>query len=434
MNSNVEACNSQGRRSGVGKILGNSHVRIKSRPVLGTISQNTIFPLRLIDNKAQVKPTIEIFHDEQARDSPKKMTIKNKGKPMDDKENQTRQSQKMTNTEKSKPIDDKENIRVQLSSIHIDTNDIPSCITEAPLACFQVQDEDMNQSFVSSSDSLENVMEIETQSRVPPIEHNHTVDISTTPEYSQDIYQYLKMKETEDMPKPLYMRKQPHITFNMRTILVDWLVEVAGEYNLCAETLHLTFSYIDRFLSYMSVERSKLQLVGIACMFVASKFEEIFPPHVDEFVYITDDTYTKAQILRMEHLILRVLGFDLSVPTSHQFANHLCQIFQMEEQELHLAMYLLELSFLDGSTFLKFSPSLMAASSVALARHTMGEEAWSEEMADMAGYSIYHLNECVVALQEAFVNADSRTQQATRNKFKSSRYHSVSEISPRNIL
>lgn len=40
---------------------------------------------------------------------------------------------------------------------------------------------------------------------------------------------------------------------------------------------------------------------------------------MEEFVYITDDTYTKRQLLRMEHLFLKVLAFDLAVPTTNQF-------------------------------------------------------------------------------------------------------------------
>lgn len=66
------------------------------------------------------------------------------------------------------------------------------------------------------------------------------------------------------------MRKQPDITYNMRTILVDWLVEVAQEYKLQTETLYLGINYIDRFLSYMSVVRGKLQLVGTAAMYIAA--------------------------------------------------------------------------------------------------------------------------------------------------------------------
>ena len=71
-------------------------------------------------------------------------------------------------------------------------------------------------------------------------------------------------------PKPGYMRKQPDITPGMRSILIDWLIEVGEEYRLHNETLYLAVSYIDRFLSQMSVLRSKLQLVGAASMFLAA--------------------------------------------------------------------------------------------------------------------------------------------------------------------
>jgi cyclin A len=74
----------------------------------------------------------------------------------------------------------------------------------------------------------------------------------------------------KNRPKPTYMKKQSDITNSMRSILVDWLVEVSEEYKLHRETLFLAVNYIDRFLSQMSVQRSKLQLVGAASMFLAS--------------------------------------------------------------------------------------------------------------------------------------------------------------------
>lgn len=89
-------------------------------------------------------------------------------------------------------------------------------------------------------------------------------------------------------PKADYMKKQPDINDSMRTILVDWLVEVTEEYRLNGETLYLAVNYIDRFLSFMSVVRAKLQLVGATAILLAAKFEEIYPPEITEFVYICD--------------------------------------------------------------------------------------------------------------------------------------------------
>jgi len=166
---------------------------------------------------------------------------------------------------------------------------------------------------------------------------------------------------------------------------------VAEEYKLQTETLYLAVAYIDRFLSYMSVQRSKLQLVGTACMFIAAKYEEIYPPDVGEFVYITDDTYNKRQVLRMEHLVLKVLGFDLSGPSANVFLSQMSELSKTDEKTKHLAMFLCELSLLHGDTFLKFSPSLMAASSLALARHSLGssgDEVWTKDLASFTGYQV----------------------------------------------
>lgn len=67
-----------------------------------------------------------------------------------------------------------------------------------------------------------------------------------------------------------YMRKQSFLAHSMRSVLVDWLIEVAIEYKLERETLCLAIGYVDRFLMKMSVARDKLQLLGAAAMFVAT--------------------------------------------------------------------------------------------------------------------------------------------------------------------
>ena len=66
------------------------------------------------------------------------------------------------------------------------------------------------------------------------------------------------------------MSQQTEITDKMRRILVDWLVDVAVDYQLCRETLFLCVNYIDRFLSVVSIRKVHLQLAGAAALFVAS--------------------------------------------------------------------------------------------------------------------------------------------------------------------
>jgi cyclin A len=72
-------------------------------------------------------------------------------------------------------------------------------------------------------------------------------------------------------PLPDYIEKvQKDVSPNMRGILVDWLVEVAEEYKIVSDTLYLTVSYIDRFLSFNVLNRQRLQLLGVSAMLIAS--------------------------------------------------------------------------------------------------------------------------------------------------------------------
>ncbi|PKI45906.1 hypothetical protein CRG98_033705 [Punica granatum] len=105
----------------------------------------------------------------------------------------------------------------------------------------------------------------------------------------------------------------------MRAVLVDWLVEVAAEYKLLPDTLYLSISHIDRFLSLNALPRHKLQLLGVSSMLISSKYEEISGPHVEDFCYITDNTYTREEVVKMEADILKALKFEVGNPTIKTF-------------------------------------------------------------------------------------------------------------------
>jgi len=389
-----------------------------NRPVLGEISQNIHNRRNPVRAAKQVdKAPFSIFCDENAGASTESFVTSLPSAarnplayippPLEDKENVPAKNFKIfSDVAQIEHVD-----KFSSSSSSLDES---SMDTESPM----VLDTSVQESAIQ-------------QWRVPPLSsEGETVDIFSVPEYSQDIYCYLREAEVKHLPKWNYMSKQPDITHSMRAILVDWLVEVAEEYKLQTETLYLAVSYIDRFLSYMSVQRAKLQLVGTACMFIASKYEEIYPPDVGEFVYITDDTYNKRQVLRMEHLVLKVLGFNLSAPSSHLFVSQFAQMSKTDEKTQHLAMYLNELSLMSGENFLRYTPSLVAAASLALARHTVGQEAWPEMVAESSGIALPELQECLMALHAVYVQAEGSAQQAIREKYKSSKYHSVSEIPP----
>lgn len=290
-----------------------------------------------------------------------------------------------------------------------------------------------NNSLICIDDSIDSPMVLDDtrdlEEEKKPI--NREAIITTVPEYAEEIYKHLREAELKNRPKACYMKKQQDITNSMRCILVDWLVEVSEEYSLHRETLFLAINYIDRFLSTMAVQRGKLQLVGAASMFLASKYEEIYPPDVGEFAYITDDTYTKKQVLRMEHLILKVLKFDISPPTTNWFCDHFLKQAECDDKTKSLAMLLIELSLVDCDTFLKYNPSLLAAAATCLSRYSMdsSQESWPSSMVKLTGYEVCDMAECLQDLYHMYCNAPKQPQQAVMEKYKNSKHHEVSDFS-----
>lgn len=64
-------------------------------------------------------------------------------------------------------------------------------------------------------------------------------------------------------------------------------------------------------------------------MFLASKYEEMYPPEISDFAYVTDRAYTTAQIRDMEMTILRVLKFRLGRPLPLQFLRRASKIYEV---------------------------------------------------------------------------------------------------------
>ena len=102
----------------------------------------------------------------------------------------------------------------------------------------------------------------------------------------------------------------------MRAILLDWLIEVCEVYKLHRETYYLAIDYIDRYLSKKkSLPKTHLQLLGITSLFIAAKVEEIYPPKIGEFAYVTDGACTEDDILKQELLILSELQWSINPVT-----------------------------------------------------------------------------------------------------------------------
>ncbi|KAL5332926.1 cyclin-like protein [Aspergillus crustosus] len=205
-------------------------------------------------------------------------------------------------------------------------------------------------------------------------------------EYVVEIFDYLHDLEMETLPNPQYIEHQPDLEWKMRGILVDWLIEVHTRFRLLPETLFLAVNLIDRFLSAEVVLLDRLQLVGVAAMFIASKYEEVLSPHVANFSHVADETFTDREILDAERHILATLEYNLSYPNPMNFLRRISKADNYDIQTRTLGKYLMEISLLDHR-FLGYPQSQVSAAAMYLARLILDRGPWDATLAHYAGYT-----------------------------------------------
>ncbi|XP_074310630.1 G2/mitotic-specific cyclin S13-7 isoform X1 [Silene latifolia] len=239
-------------------------------------------------------------------------------------------------------------------------------------------------------------------------------------EYVEDIYKFYKVVEDENRVCN-YMPWQSHINEKMRMILVDWLVEVHNKFELLPETLYLTIDIVDRYLSRKIVSRKELQLIGISSMLLACKYEEIWAPEVNDFICISDNAYTKEQILAMEKEILGKLEWNLTVATPYVFLLRFIKATLPADNEMeNMAFYMAESGLLQYQVVVLFSPSLIAASAVYAAIHYLGgTRGWTETLKHYTGYSEEELKGCAKMLVKYQMSAKECKLKGVHRKFSS---------------
>ncbi|KAJ8589031.1 hypothetical protein M405DRAFT_739245 [Rhizopogon salebrosus TDB-379] len=215
-------------------------------------------------------------------------------------------------------------------------------------------------------------------------------DTTMVSEYSDEIFQYMNELEDDVMPSPDYMDGQGEVTWAMRQTLVDWLLQVHLRWHMLPETLWIAINLVDRFLTKRVVSLVKLQLVGVTAMFIAAKYEEILAPSVDEFVFITENGYTKEEILKGERIVLQTLDFKVSQYCSpYSWMRRISKADNYDIQTRTLGKFLAEVTLLDHR-FLRCKPSLIAAVGMYSARRMLGGD-WDDSFVFHSGFVAEHL-------------------------------------------
>ena len=143
------------------------------------------------------------------------------------------------------------------------------------------------------------------------------------------------------------MKFQNSINEQMRAILIDWIVEIHLKLNLKIETLYQTIWIIDSFLSIKLIEKSKFQLLGISALLISCKINEIYYPSITNFIKLTDNTYKKEELIKMEDDVLQILEYNVLTPTSIQFYQIISKYFNFDDKLHYLGKFFLENSLID---------------------------------------------------------------------------------------
>ncbi|XP_073443061.1 G2/mitotic-specific cyclin-B2-like isoform X2 [Dendrobates tinctorius] len=269
---------------------------------------------------------------------------------------------------------------------------------------------------------------------------NHVEDIdaedSDNPQmcsdYVQDIYAYLKELEVKQSVRPHYLQGM-EVNERMRALLVDWLMQVHSKFHLIQETLYMAVATMDRFLQVHPIQRNKLQLVGVSSLFVASKYEEMYYPEIADFVYITDNAYSKAEIREMERTILDKLRFDLGRPLPIHFLRRATRCCRAEAEHHVLAKYFMELTLIDYD-MVHYRPSIIAAASLCLAQKVLNWGTWDATVQHHTGYTEDNLLQVMqhIAKNVVKVNNNMTKYVYVKNKYASRKLNRISTISQLN--
>ena len=261
----------------------------------------------------------------------------------------------------------------------------------------------------------------------PQITHEKKLEnIQCADEYFDDICSELFNNEEKYLVNPDYMSNQVDINQRMRAILIDWLIDVHLKYKLVPQTMYIAVNLIDRYLEKNETNRKNLQLVGVTAMFIACKYEEIYPPELKDFVYITDGAYVKSDVLEMEYKMLKSLDFNITFPTQWSIFEIYKKKIGLNERTVKLAWFLMELCLIDYKS-LKFKMSHLAASAILIASKTLGDYQ-SYWFSNIIGIEEKQLEKCCREIVDFYIYNSTHNLQAIRKKFASIKYGEVSKI------
>lgn len=218
----------------------------------------------------------------------------------------------------------------------------------------------------------------------------------------------------------------------MRSILVDWLVDAHKDFGYLLETLHLTISLVDRYLQAdKTVDRNNLQLVGVTALWIAAKYEEMYVSNLEDFVYLTDNAFTKSDVLSMEQKLLTSVDWSLGRPLAIHFLKRYSKLASVQPKEYVLGKYLVEIALLQYETC-HIRSSLLAAAAVCLSVAILNDfnnpdQVWTKELTEKVCYSYTEFKDVVLQLAQILIKQSTSKYLSIKKKYAETKFYKISE-------
>uniref|UniRef100_F1KW10 G2/mitotic-specific cyclin-B3 n=1 Tax=Ascaris suum TaxID=6253 RepID=F1KW10_ASCSU len=230
----------------------------------------------------------------------------------------------------------------------------------------------------------------------------NTNDPNAVSMYAADIFKYYASREKKFRVGD-YMKRQRGITKRSRAILADWLVEMQQHLELIHETLYLSTKLMDLFFDRVpNIATDQLQLIAASALLIASKFEERWPPLIEDLVDLCDGAFTRDDLRAMERKMLQAVGFDVGCPLSYSFLRRYSRVCKLDMKLLTLARYILETSLMFYE-FVAVPESLMAAACLLLALRMNSSGDWNAILTKYSRYKLEDVEPLTWALNHMMV-------------------------------
>lgn len=219
-----------------------------------------------------------------------------------------------------------------------------------------------------------------------------------------------------------------------RYILVDWLVEVVGMKDFSAHTLYLAVSMFDRYLEKRKVEKSKVQLLGVAAMVLSSRFLGFDILTIREAAWLTDNSYSYHDVVKMMGELVAALKGNIRVVTIQDYVKVLVSILRESGSAAALVEYIAMLCLLQAEMG-QYSVAEVASACMLLSRILLNKaDPWPTELQEWTGYTQDYLSLCTFhihkkCLQEgAEVDYRDTKLQAVKIRYADVNRFAVSDI------